>query len=340
MLTKKSVASGEKVSKKKSVKKVSKKAVKKVAKKAAKSKEVTPSVSYAPLDEIKYHKLMEPRVDKGKIEELTDSIRRVGLINPLGVFVAGDTKYLVAGDRRLTALQALAKNDPKSFKKKFSRGVPISVVAADLEKAQLVHLAENISREDPDHVAIATTLHHMSTVEDIKTPKIAKSIGMSNTFVRDHIRFMATASAIVVKALKEKRISFKDALDVIKLAEPKEQEAAAKELGAAKELPRGDKEKKKRDVRAKTKAKAKGSEDATSAPTKRDVLGAADRLKELSFTSAKKRVSYNEAQLYYVASLGLRYAIGEITRKHLEVALESPIEEMAKAKNAYEEMNI
>ena len=85
-----------------------------------------------------------------KMEELTESIRRHGVLQPLVVRKKGKFYELNAGERRLRAARAAGLKE-----------VPILLVEADDDKAAELGLIENLQREDlgPLEEAMAFSPH-------------------------------------------------------------------------------------------------------------------------------------------------------------------------------------
>jgi ParB/RepB/Spo0J family partition protein len=82
-----------------------------------------------------------------KIDELADSIRAIGLINPITITESG---RLIAGERRLTACKQLGWTE-----------IPANVFPDDERTRTAAELAENVMREDmpwPDQVLAAAKL--------------------------------------------------------------------------------------------------------------------------------------------------------------------------------------
>lgn len=79
-----------------------------------------------------------PRFDFGEIDQLATSLRANGMLNPIRVkrlakpTETGAVFELIDGDRRLTALEHLAKKNPADFAMAFPEGIPAIIV----DKAQ------------------------------------------------------------------------------------------------------------------------------------------------------------------------------------------------------------
>lgn len=74
-----------------------------------------------------------------KMQELKESIDKMGLLQPLTVREMDGGHEVIAGSRRFQALQEVEEDDYE---------VPVQVVEADDEKARLIALSENLERSD------------------------------------------------------------------------------------------------------------------------------------------------------------------------------------------------
>ena len=94
---------------------------------------------------------------QAELQELSDSIVQLGILQPLSVRKVGNEWELISGERRLRAAQMAGMTM-----------VPCLVVQTDEETSSLLALVENIQRRNLDvwEEAIALrrliTLHHMS----------------------------------------------------------------------------------------------------------------------------------------------------------------------------------
>src|SRR5438132_1675281 len=85
------------------------------------------------------HNPYQPRkaFDEDELASLSDSIRSVGILQPLVVRPVGDRYQLVAGERRLRAAEAVGFGD-----------VPVRVVDFNDQQVLEAALVENIQRTD------------------------------------------------------------------------------------------------------------------------------------------------------------------------------------------------
>lgn len=114
------------------------------------------------------------RDEVGDVTELADSIRSVGLLQPLAVTKADDGYVVVAGHRRLAALKKLRWKEP----------VPVQVVNGDTpDEARM--LVENMQRTDLTPLEQAAGMQTLLTDEDTKRSQrdVATMLGVSQSLV-------------------------------------------------------------------------------------------------------------------------------------------------------------
>jgi ParB family transcriptional regulator, chromosome partitioning protein len=168
--------------------------------------------------------------DTARLNELADSIRMYGVLQPLVVtrreFIKDDgglgTDYeLIAGERRLRASKLAGL-----------REVPALIRATqDDEKTKLeLAIIENLQREDLNPIDRARAFHQLSEEFGFKHNEIAKKIGRSREYVSNTIRMLALPEEIL-NALSEKKISEGHAKPLLMLTDrPEEQIVLFKEI--------------------------------------------------------------------------------------------------------------
>jgi len=105
------------------------------------------------------------------IEELAADIRENGVINALTVTQDGQNYTLVAGERRLRALQLLGAHD-----------APVRVIAQS--SARAVQLAENIHREDLPLMEEAQALAELQAELGLTVRQLAEQVRKSRGYVQ------------------------------------------------------------------------------------------------------------------------------------------------------------
>lgn len=169
------------------------------------------------IDKIRHHEDMEERQDKGDLVALYKSIEVLGLLQPICCVEKHGETYLVAGDRRLTCIKELRQKNPVAFKRLFGAGVPTRMLQGSLTTSQLSYLAENIAREEVDHCLIAKAIHRLRTT--MSTASIASATGLSQTMVRDHVRFWQMASSRMKESVRKGTMTYTYALEMLKMRE-------------------------------------------------------------------------------------------------------------------------
>jgi ParB family chromosome partitioning protein len=125
-------------------------------------------------------------LERGDLEELTQSIRQVGLLQPL-VVVAREHGYMVlAGHRRLLACRMA----PLEL-------VPISIIEGDDEHRAAVMLAENIIRVDLTPMEEAGAVRTMREVLGLSVAECATRASKSEAWVRGRLDLLTWPLAAV-----------------------------------------------------------------------------------------------------------------------------------------------
>ncbi|QSX37268.1 ParB/RepB/Spo0J family partition protein [Shewanella sedimentimangrovi] len=122
----------------------------------------------------------QPRKDMSPeaLEELAESIRAQGIIQPIVVRKVSDTKYeIIAGERRWRASQ-LARLDK----------VPCLVKQVPDESAVAIALIENIQREDLNAMEEAIALNRLIEEFELTHQQIADAVGKSRATVSNLLR--------------------------------------------------------------------------------------------------------------------------------------------------------
>src|SRR5437660_12717287 len=126
----------------------------------------------------------QPRshVDDARLQELAQSIRTNGVIQPIVVRKAGDRFQIIAGERRWRAarLAGLLR-------------VPVVVrdVAPGQEKSLLeMALIENIQREDLNPIEEALAYRRLADEFRLRQEDIADAVGKDRASVANHLRLL------------------------------------------------------------------------------------------------------------------------------------------------------
>ncbi|HEB9315511.1 TPA: ParB/RepB/Spo0J family partition protein [Campylobacter coli] len=117
--------------------------------------------------------------DEAALNELANSIKEHGLIQPIIVLKKNDSFILVAGERRLRATQILGKENILAF-----------VSDSDENKLRELALIENIQRENLNPIELANSYKDLIEVYNITQENLAELIHKSRTQITNTLRLL------------------------------------------------------------------------------------------------------------------------------------------------------
>lgn len=167
----------------------------------------------------------QPRrdIEPEALEELADSIKAQGVMQPIVVREIAPQKYeIIAGERRWRATQ-LAGLDT----------IPALVRELSDETALAMALIENIQREDLNAMEEAIALHRLQTEFELTQQEVATAVGKSRSTVANFLRLMSLPKETQV-LLERGDIEMGHAKALLGL--PQDQQAAAARWVVAKGL--------------------------------------------------------------------------------------------------------
>ncbi|RPH00086.1 MAG: ParB/RepB/Spo0J family partition protein [Candidatus Pelagibacter sp. TMED118] len=129
------------------------------------------------------------KFDKESLEELTNSIKEKGVIQPLIVRLSEDhnNKYeLIAGERRLQASQSAGLHE-----------VPAVIVDADNLKSLEFAIIENVQRKDLNPIEEAKGYKKLIDEFGYDQEKVSKFIGKSRTHVTNTLRLLSLPDDVI-----------------------------------------------------------------------------------------------------------------------------------------------
>ncbi|MDX1666881.1 MAG: ParB/RepB/Spo0J family partition protein [Saprospiraceae bacterium] len=160
-------------------------------------RELSHSVAMIPITEIEVNPY-QPRneFDEEALEELADSIKVHGLIQPITVRRLQPNAYqLISGERRLRASKMAGLKELPAYVR----------VANDQEMLEMA-LVENIQREELNAVEIAITYQRLIEECQLTHEKLSERVGKKRSTVTNHLRLLKL-SPDIQKAIKEGQIS-------------------------------------------------------------------------------------------------------------------------------------
>ncbi|MBR2731431.1 MAG: ParB/RepB/Spo0J family partition protein, partial [Clostridia bacterium] len=121
------------------------------------------------------------RFDDAALEELTESIRQHGLIQPITVRSLDSGYYqIIAGERRWRAARAAGL-----------REVPVRIIEADDRKAMELALVENLQREDLNPIEEAKGYRTLMQEYGLTQEDAAAAVGKSRPAVANALRLLS-----------------------------------------------------------------------------------------------------------------------------------------------------
>jgi ParB family chromosome partitioning protein len=153
---------------------------------------------------------LQPRAvfQADRLNELAQSIRENGIIQPLVVRKAGDRFQLIAGERRWRAAR-LAGLDK----------VPVVVQEFAEDRLMEIALVENIQREDLNPIEVAQAFERLNKQFKLSHEQIAQRTGKDRTTVTNLLRLLKLPGDIQI-LLAEHRLSTGHARALLGLEDP------------------------------------------------------------------------------------------------------------------------
>ena len=159
-----------------------------------------------PLGKIKSNP-MQPRAnfDHEGLEELTNSIKEHGIIQPLILTVAEDGYQVIAGERRLRSAELVGLKT-------------VPAIIRDIKEQQKLEIAlvENIQRKDLNQIEEAVAYQRLIDEFSLTQEEVAKKVGKSRSAVTNILRLLTLPSEIQ-KALVNGKINYSTARVIVGL---------------------------------------------------------------------------------------------------------------------------
>jgi len=154
-------------------------------------------IKHIRLDKIKPpefdHRLTDSPFDD---DDLMESIRELGILEPLLVREVPDGFQIVAGNRRFTQAGRAGL-----------AAVPCTIVKTTGAEADKIMLHENIKRLPLSHVDQAYTFAHLLKKYDMTEGQVATLVGKSIAYVSQHLCLLQTDETLI-QAVQDGRINF------------------------------------------------------------------------------------------------------------------------------------
>jgi ParB family chromosome partitioning protein len=162
----------------------------------------------------------QPRTsfDEAKLQELAQSIRASGIIQPLLVRRRGGLFELVAGERRWRAAQLAGLTR-------------VPAIVREIADENLLELAliENIQRQELNAVEEANAYKRLIENLGLTQDEVAKRVGRDRTFITNYLRILRLPTEIQT-LLEQEKLSFGHARALLGIVDPQLQRRLAQRV--------------------------------------------------------------------------------------------------------------
>ena len=141
------------------------------------------------------------------LEELAESIRQHGILQPLSVRRVGVGYELIAGERRLRAAVQAGLTE-----------IPCIVMQMTERESAMTALVENLQRQDLDFIEEAQGIDLLLQQWDMSQEQVARVLGKSQSAVANKLRLLRH-SPQVLDALRQANLTERHARALLKLNE-------------------------------------------------------------------------------------------------------------------------
>lgn len=150
--------------------------------------------------------------DDELISELSESIKQVGIIQPITVRKIDDNKYqLITGERRLRA-----------SKKAGLKKIPAYIRTADDQGMLEMALIENIQREDLNAIEVAISYNRLLEECKLTQENLSERVGKKRSTVSNYLRLLKLPAEIQL-GLRNKKISMGHARAIVNIEDSETQ---------------------------------------------------------------------------------------------------------------------
>ena len=171
------------------------------------------TINEVPIDQIEANPDQPRReIDSVALEELANSIKQLGLVQPITVRQLAEHKFqIIAGERRWRASQLAGLT-----------AIPAYIRTIKDENVMELALVENIQREDLNAIEIALAYEHLQEKSGLTQEKVAARVGKSRVAVTNYLRLLKLPAQVQM-ALQKKEIDMGHARALLSLNSPSQQ---------------------------------------------------------------------------------------------------------------------
>lgn len=178
------------------------------------------TINEIPVDQIQANPNQPRReFDDESLQELANSIREIGIIQPITLRQIAENKFqIIAGERRWRASQMAGL-----------KAIPAYIRTIKDENVMEMALVENIQREDLNAIEIALAYEHLLESEGMTQEKVSERVGKSRTAIANYLRLLKLPAQVQM-ALQKKEIDMGHARALLALDSPSLQIKLFKEI--------------------------------------------------------------------------------------------------------------
>jgi ParB family chromosome partitioning protein len=156
--------------------------------------------------------------DEAKLQELAQSIRATGIIQPLLVRRRGGLFELVAGERRWRAAQMAGLTR-------------VPAIVREIPDENLLELAliENIQRQELNAIEEANAYRRLIESLGLTQDEVAKRVGRDRTFITNYLRILRLPNEIQ-SLLEQEKLTFGHARALLGITDPQMQRRLAQRI--------------------------------------------------------------------------------------------------------------
>lgn len=150
--------------------------------------------------------------DPTALQELANSIREIGIIQPITLHQVADNRYqIIAGERRWRASQLAGLTS-----------MPAYIRTLDDASIMEMALVENIQREDLNAIEVALAYQQLMEGENMTQEKVSMRVGKSRAAVTNYLRLLRLPAQVQM-SLQKKEIDMGHARALLSLDSPSQQ---------------------------------------------------------------------------------------------------------------------
>ena len=150
--------------------------------------------------------------DDDSLQELANSIRQIGLVQPVTLRDMGDGSYvIIAGERRWRACQRVGLT-----------AIPAYIRTVDDENMLEMALVENIQRLDLTAIEVALAYQNLIERHSLTQDQLSLRVGKNRATIANYLRLLKLPASVQV-ALRNREIDMGHARALLSITDPKAQ---------------------------------------------------------------------------------------------------------------------